>query len=153
MIVGSKNTCDHLISLLPSGQMEVLQARNCRQAQRFLRSRPNLAVVMTEMTLPDGTWSDLLDDVFLCGSRAAVIVISPFAGAGVWADVLWSGAQDLLVEPFGAWELRRAVESALRAVMGNGILAAAKPEASHSGSPTVYPMQPLAAKGSVSGTR
>jgi DNA-binding NtrC family response regulator len=70
--------------------------------------------VLTEARLADGNWLDVLRLVGETRSGAAVVVTDQHADARFWADVLDSGAYDLLPKPFFYREVHRILGNALR---------------------------------------
>jgi DNA-binding NtrC family response regulator len=90
-------------------------ASSCREARQLLTSGEPMDVVVTEVSLPDGNWCDLLLYIVNHGLDASVVVISGSDDQRLCSEVLWRGAYDMLVEPFGPDEARRALEGALRA--------------------------------------
>ena len=78
------------------------------------RADPDIDVVITDLTLPDGNWCDILKYLVDEGIRANVVVNAPFADERLWSEILWRGAYDLLVEPYENFELKRVVEGAAR---------------------------------------
>jgi two-component system NtrC family response regulator len=69
-------------------------------------------VILTEATLPDGTWLDVLDLVRRWSPYSEVIVTDAGADARFWAEVLNMGAYDLIAQPFAAGEVRRILSNA-----------------------------------------
>ncbi|HKX00291.1 MAG TPA: response regulator [Bryobacteraceae bacterium] len=70
-------------------------------------------VVLTEASLPDGKWIDVLNMVrqqALAGSE--VIVTDSRADARFWAEALNLGAYDLIAQPFAASEVQRILANA-----------------------------------------
>src|SRR6202165_2595696 len=67
-------------------------------------------VVLTEATLEDGTWLDVLK--IARSSNVKLVVTHPWADARFWAEAINLGAYDLLVQPFFATEVRRVLASA-----------------------------------------
>src|ERR1700733_4588828 len=65
------------------------QARTTLQAEEY-------NVVLTEATLPDGKWLDVLHLGRECPVEIEVIVTDPQADARFWAEALNLGAYDLL---------------------------------------------------------
>jgi DNA-binding NtrC family response regulator len=96
-------------------EARVLAATNCREARQLLASEGPMDVVVTEVSLPDGNWCDLLLSMVKHGLDASLVVISGSDDQRLWSEVLWRGAYDMLVEPFGPEEARRALEGAWRA--------------------------------------
>jgi two-component system response regulator PilR (NtrC family) len=95
--------------------VEVLPAASCHEARTLLENHPPVDVVITDVSLTDGNWSDVFRCLIDAGVRASVVVTSRWADERLWSEVLWRGAYDLLVEPYEVDELRRIVEGALRA--------------------------------------
>jgi DNA-binding NtrC family response regulator len=69
-------------------------------------------VILTEATLPDGTWRDILDIVRVVKPAPAVIVTDASADARFWAEALNLGAYDLIAQPFATAEVRRILSYA-----------------------------------------
>ena len=72
-------------------------------------------VLLTEASLPDGSWEDVMnvaEEARLCST---IVVTHPFADARFWADVLDMGAYDLLPQPFCRSEVQRILSNALTA--------------------------------------
>jgi DNA-binding NtrC family response regulator len=69
-------------------------------------------VVLTEATLPDGNWLDVLHLVRETPREMKVVVTDPQADAHLWAQALNLGAYDLLAQPFYEPEVRRILSNA-----------------------------------------
>lgn len=102
-----------LLHHLRSLQIPVHAAQNCQQARKLLVGRDDTKVVITDVTLPDGNWCDILRYLVHQNIPANVIVASQLPDERLWSEVLWRGAYDLLVEPYDGGEVRRIVEGAL----------------------------------------
>jgi len=72
----------------------------------------NYDVILTEASLPDGGWIDVLHLVRECTREPEVIVTDPQADARFWAEALNLGAYDLLAQPFYEPEVRRILYNA-----------------------------------------
>ena len=105
-----------LLGNLKKLNLDVLTVANCQEARALLATRPPVEVIITGVTLPDGSWCDIFDCSVKNNVQASVIVSSALADESLWSEILWRGAYDLLVEPWEDRELRRVVEGALRAV-------------------------------------
>ena len=103
-----------LLSELQFVDAEVRATEDFSSAREQLRADPNIDVVITDLTLRDGNWCDILKYLVDEGIRANVVVIAPFADERLWSEILWRGAYDLLVEPYENFELKRVVEGAAR---------------------------------------
>jgi DNA-binding NtrC family response regulator len=69
-------------------------------------------VILTEATLPDGRWLDVLHLAREYPKDVEVIVTDPHADAHFWAEALNLGAYDLLAQPFYEPEVRRILFNA-----------------------------------------
>jgi DNA-binding NtrC family response regulator len=83
----------------------LLQARTSLTHQEY-------DVILTEATLPDGKWLDVLHLVRESTQDTEVIVTDPAADAHFWAEALNLGAYDLLAQPFYEPEVRRILSNA-----------------------------------------
>ena len=99
---------DHLLSL----NAEILEASDCGEAGKMLRQHPNIQVVLTDQSLPDGSWLEVLSEVGESQSRAEVVVCARLADERLWTRVLETGGVDLLVEPYQEREVARILRSA-----------------------------------------
>lgn len=104
-----------LLSKLESVNFEFLAAENCQDARAVLGDHGNVSVVVTDTTLADGNWCDILNLVSRLGSRANVVVASEVGDERLWSEVVWRGAYDLLLEPVEVRDVRQVMEGALRA--------------------------------------
>jgi DNA-binding NtrC family response regulator len=95
--------------------LDILTVPTCRQARRLLRTRPPVDVVITDVNLADGNWSDVLREVVDTGADTHVVVHASSPDAILWSEVLWRGVYDMLTEPYQGQEVRNVVEGAVRA--------------------------------------
>ena len=86
---------------------------NLAEAGSRLRQR-SYAAVLTEASLPDGTWADVLELNDQLPAPSALIVTDKLADDRFWAEVLNRGAYDLLAQPFDETEVQRILEHACR---------------------------------------
>ena len=98
-----------LLAHLENCTRGVLAVSSCKEARGILETRPPMQVVLTDVTLPDGNWTSVLEDVVQRRLNAAVIVCTGLADTGLWCEVLQRGAYDLLVEPYERKEVQRIV--------------------------------------------
>lgn len=104
-----------LLAELKRLNLDILTVPTCRQARQLLRTRPPVDVVITDVTLADGNWSDVLRDVVELGGDTHVVVHASSPDAILWSEVLWRGVYDMLTEPYEEHEVRNVVEGAVRA--------------------------------------
>lgn len=95
--------------------VDLLWVRQCWEARALLQTRPPLLSVVTDATLADGNWRDVLRTVVDYDPQAGVILIAPSsADEMLWSEAMWLGVHDILVDPFTQAEAQQVVESVLR---------------------------------------
>jgi len=95
--------------------VDVLCAHDLREARKRVSTAQPIDVVVTDVTLPDGNWSDVIRWVVDGGGEASVVVCAPRADEFLWSEVLWRGGYDILVPPYRPQDVRRVIEGAQRA--------------------------------------
>jgi DNA-binding NtrC family response regulator len=100
-----------LTAMLHSLPLHLEHVSSIKQATTQLRQQ-DYDVILTEASLPDGGWIDVLHMVRQCEREPQVIVTDPQADARFWAEVLNLGAYDLLAQPFYEPEVRRILYNA-----------------------------------------
>jgi len=81
------------------------------QARAALQ-RSDYDVLLTQSSLPDANWLDVLRLAQDTSESMEVIVTDPHADSRFWAEALSLGAYDMLSQPFYAPEVRRIVSNA-----------------------------------------
>ena len=94
-------------------EANVLAASDCSEAADLLRRRPDIRLVLTDLTLPDGSWYDVLNQVNDIQAGAEVVVCARLADERLWTQVLEAGVFDLLVEPYQGPEVARILQAAV----------------------------------------
>ena len=94
-------------------QMPLLleHVKDIRQARAKLLENA-YGVILTEATLPDGIWVDVLGLARQTSPETEVIVTDPLADARIWSEVLNLGGYDMLAQPFYAPEVQRILSNA-----------------------------------------
>ncbi|MCC7176088.1 MAG: hypothetical protein IT159_12915 [Bryobacterales bacterium] len=69
--------------------------------------------VLTEATLPDGTWRDMVGVTAQIKRKVTVVVTDLLADARFWVEALESGAYDLLPKPFSREEVQWVMANAV----------------------------------------
>jgi DNA-binding NtrC family response regulator len=104
-----------LAAILHALGVDLLWVRQCWEARALLQTRPPLLSVVTDATLADGNWCDVLQTVGDYDPQAGVILVAPFsADEMLWSEAIWQGVHDILVDPFTEAEAQQVVESVLR---------------------------------------
>jgi len=105
-----------LAEILDGLGVEFLRVRRYWEARALLQTHPLLGAVVTDATLEDGNWCDVLRAVVDYDPQASVVVVAPSSADEIlWSEVMWRGVHDMLVEPFTKNEAQQVLEGALRA--------------------------------------
>jgi DNA-binding NtrC family response regulator len=84
------------------------------EAARQILEREIFGAILTESSLPDAHWKDVIALAQSTRREMPVIVCDRQANAGLWTDVLDYGAYDLIATPFCIPEVQRIVANAIR---------------------------------------
>jgi DNA-binding NtrC family response regulator len=98
-----------LAQMLHDDSLPVVHANSLKDAVSELENG-NFQVVLTEATLEDGTWLDILR--IARQTNTELVVTDPWADARFWAAAMNMGAYDVLAQPFFDAEVRRVLASA-----------------------------------------
>ena len=109
-ISGHHDDVRHVIAMLHELPMAIDHAGSVGQARTKLRKR-QFSAVLTEASLPDGNWLDVLHLTRGIACVPEVIVTDKQADAQLWAEALNLGAYDLLAQPFYEPEVRRMLHN------------------------------------------
>jgi FixJ family two-component response regulator len=90
-------------------------AETYQEARGLLEKHPRADVVFSDLSLADGNWCDVFKHLVDNDLHASMVVVARQADERLWSEVLWRGAYDLLVEPYGDSDVRRVVQGAVRA--------------------------------------
>ena len=115
LVVMEPQRRSELVPMLATSEIQVLTVSSCQEACWIFEREPGVDVVITDLSHPDGNWSELLQWVVERSLPVSLVVSCAQADEGLWAEVLWRGAYDLLVGPYERSEVRRIVEGAARA--------------------------------------
>ena len=113
LVVMPQERRSRLIAQLSGIHANVLTASSCGEAVDVLRVDPEVRIVLTDLTLPDGSWFDVLNRVGDMNPGAEVVVCARLADERLWTQVLGAGGFDVLVEPYQAGEVKRIVDAAV----------------------------------------
>jgi len=109
-ISGHDDDFRHVAEMLHELPMAIDHAGSLGQARTKLRQK-RFSAVVTEASLPDGNWLDVLNLTRDIATGPQVIVTDKQADARFWAEVLNLGAYDLLPQPFYEPEVRRILHN------------------------------------------
>ena len=102
-----------LETLLLSQGISVQHRGCCFQAQELFSGPSSPSVVITDVSLPDGTWLDVLKAARSASPVKPVIVVSRVANIRLYLDVLEGGAHDFVVPPFSAFDMAYIITAAV----------------------------------------
>lgn len=100
--------------ILRSCRIRFQRARNCFETREVLRGPAAPGVVVTDLTLPDGDWTDILRAANTARAKTPVIVASRVPDIKLYLDVLDSGAHDFVVPPFSSSDLAYIIRTAIQ---------------------------------------
>jgi DNA-binding NtrC family response regulator len=82
------------------------------EVSRVVLSSALYQVALLPAALSDGGWWTLWGEIALLHPRPEIVVYAQNASFELWSGVLEIGGHDVIAEPFGGDELRRAVSGA-----------------------------------------
>lgn len=103
-----------LTELLRSLHVDVIALEGLGALRRSLL-RNEVDLVITDVTLPDGNWVDVLRLTVETSRSPGILVHSNVINDRLWSEVLWRGAYDMLIAPYSSKDGCEIIESALRA--------------------------------------
>jgi DNA-binding NtrC family response regulator len=124
---GMKNGSAPVIEILTVGQSprDQLALSECFRSSRWrltgaagvtsgleMLSGNRIDVVISDICLPDGVWSDLRRSQSSGHRLPPIVVASDSMDARLWADALSRGAYDVLVKPYSTEEVLYVVRNA-----------------------------------------
>lgn len=98
LIVASRPTAARLLTQCASRGWSAVAVGQCSEVVAALQAR-SPGVVLTEDTLADGNWRDVLRDAATIRPEAVRVVCSGRCTLPLWMDVLAFGGHELLPEP------------------------------------------------------
>ncbi len=136
LIANPKETAE-LERLFRLSGMNVFAATGCQQARQRLDSSNDPAIVVTSLSLKDGSWWSVRKALIDRQSMAALVVCLPTLDGGL-TDVLEAGCTAVLVPPYKLDRMKAVVEatkarrvSPKPARRGPGLAAAGKSDHRH----------------------
>ncbi|MEX2300654.1 MAG: hypothetical protein WD733_06940 [Bryobacterales bacterium] len=85
LVVGPSSRRQALTSSLERLEMEILVAKDWRRAHQLLQACPDVDVVVTDATLPDGNWCDVVQYAAQRDFQSAIVVVSRTGSERLWA--------------------------------------------------------------------
>jgi FixJ family two-component response regulator len=121
VVVMPRQRWSRILAELDLLDIQAWPAETCQEARKLLEKTPQVAVVISDLSLPDGNWCDVFKHLIDNDIHASMVVTARHADERLWSEVLWRGAYDLLVEPYTDLDVRRVVEGAIRATQGGAV--------------------------------
>jgi FixJ family two-component response regulator len=91
---------DELIRRLRELDVPWLELRTVVETKYELKRLNRPALIFTAVTLPDGTWADVIDAAKDASSSCPVVVVSRLVDLELYLEALQKGAADFIVPPF-----------------------------------------------------
>jgi CheY-like chemotaxis protein len=95
MLVMAQERRRTLLDLLECCGIEVVSACDCNEARRMLETQPPVQAVVTDRSLPDGDWREVLEIVAQGRAYVQVVVCSRLGYHTLLIDVLEQGGSAL----------------------------------------------------------
>jgi DNA-binding NtrC family response regulator len=113
LLVLSPPKRDRLAVLLADQGLEIECVIGFQDATRKLNGPSPYDLLLVDADMPDGSWRNLIAFVQNSGMACEMIVCSRLGDHQLWAEVIQTGAYDLIAEPFEQQEVSRIVQSAI----------------------------------------
>jgi DNA-binding NtrC family response regulator len=94
-----------LEEMLHEQEIRTAQAHQCAEARSLLKEAGPVDLVLTDVTLADGTWKDIIHLVRKAAKDTPVIVMSRVVSMKLYLDTQDAGAADFIVPPMAPRDL------------------------------------------------
>jgi DNA-binding response OmpR family regulator len=122
VVCGRKDGLGDVSVVLEALSIKVLRARNCKEAAIRLARIPSPDMVLTDVSLLDGDWKNILDLAHLPGEGAPVIVVSPEGDVELYIEVLEMGGLDFMTASFTIPEMVHVIRGAMHRALDRRLL-------------------------------
>ena len=112
LLVMARESQGPLLEQLQACGLEVLAACDCKEATELLQHQADVDVVLSGLSLGDGSWWSIRQGLARANTAAPLIVCLPRPDAGV-SDILESGCSGVLIPPYDQERIRRSVQVAV----------------------------------------
>jgi DNA-binding NtrC family response regulator len=112
LFLSGRQNDSRLLSQMLHGLPVIIDSAERLQEAATRLAQHEYQLILTEASLPDGTWLDVLHLVRSSPHEVQVLVTSPHADAALWAQALNLGVYDVLAQPFYESEVRRILTNA-----------------------------------------
>lgn len=97
---------------LQQQSIKTRQVRTCTEAKEVIEREKRPDVIFSEVSVPDGTWADVVKMARKETGTAEVIVVSRLPDTKLYMDVMERGGFDFIAPPYSETDLAHVVESA-----------------------------------------
>jgi DNA-binding NtrC family response regulator len=102
-----------LEEMLHEQEIRTAQAHQCAEARSLLKETRPVDLVLTDVTLADGTWKDIIRMVRKSAKNTPVIVMSRVVSMKLYLDTQDAGAADFIVPPMAPRDLAYILTTAM----------------------------------------
>ena len=114
LLVLSPECRSRLLGWLDGKGFQLVSAAGLEDACEKLAGSIRYDLLFVDADLTDGHWHGVLEAGRSFGTASAAVVCARLGDHQLWADVLQSGAYDLITEPYDEKEIDRIIEGALQ---------------------------------------
>jgi DNA-binding NtrC family response regulator len=114
LLVLSPACRSRLLGRLDGKGFQLVSASSVEDACEKLAGSMRYDLLFVDADLTGGHWQEVLEAGRSFGSVSAAVVCARLGDHQLWADVLQSGAYDLITEPYDDREIDRIIEGALQ---------------------------------------
>jgi DNA-binding response OmpR family regulator len=109
IVMGNGDTQGEIHRQLAPIGVTVASVRRAAELSQFTHKQNYYQVALLPAVLPDSDWWTVWGVISLFDPRPTILVYAHRASFQLWSGVLEAGGYDVIVEPFAAKELQRAV--------------------------------------------
>jgi DNA-binding NtrC family response regulator len=113
LVNGPASSLESLDQNLRRKGIQTRRALSCAQARAALQHPDLPGLILTDTSLTDGAWTDILSVARQAARPVPVIVVSRRVDVPLYLETIDHGAADLIVPPLSADELAYLVRSAI----------------------------------------
>lgn len=113
LVVMQAQRQEALRSQLHTPEIKLWFASNCDEARQMLRTHPEICVILSDVTLPDGNWWCIHKELQQQAHHTELIVVLPHRERDV-REILSHGAFAVIAEPFCRAEIVSLISAAER---------------------------------------
>lgn len=113
LVHNEPDTFRGLEETLREQDIRTARAHDCAEALSLLKQVAPIDLVLTDVTLPDGTWKEIIGMVRKAAKQTPVIVMSRLVSMRLYLDTQDAGAADFIVPPMTPRDLAHVLTAAM----------------------------------------